>query len=279
LRICIVGDADDLSAAYIRWLAEEREARVLSLREDRLGLDWSFGLREGRGAIDLEGETFDLDEIAGAFVRLNSHPAVDSTLGEPGEAEHVYAIERRYGLHWLLDEAPFPVVNRPSSGRSNGSTPFQMLTLARAGLQVPRWVATNRVDLARAFVESCPGGAVYKSCSAHSHVHSADELLFERLRAGTAPLVIQEDIAGGEARVHVVGEETFATRIASGPVDHRLAGDDDTYEAAEAPQEIAALCTRVARDEGLLLAGLDFQVTAGGEWLCLELDPVPTFLP
>ncbi len=165
MRICVVGDSEDLSAAYVTWLAERRGVEVLTLPEDRLGLDWSFRTEDGDGAIEAGAKTHAFGEIDGAFVRLNPRPAVDEALGVPESVESVYAIERRHGVQWLLDEAPFPVVNRPSRGRSNGSKPYQMLELAAVGLRVPRWVVTNEPTQARRFLETCDAGAVYKACS------------------------------------------------------------------------------------------------------------------
>jgi D-alanine-D-alanine ligase-like ATP-grasp enzyme len=45
------------------------------------------------------------------------------------------------------------------------------------------------------------------------------------------------------------------------------------------PDEIAQRCVQVAQDEDLLLAGFDFRVDPSGRWHCLEVNPVPTFLP
>jgi hypothetical protein len=280
MRICVVGDVEDLSAAYVAWLAEQRGADVLTLAEDRLGLDWSFRISGSEGAIDVGGDTYDLRDVDGAFVRLNPRPAVDEALGVPDGVEHVYAIERRHGLHWLLDEAPFSVVNRPSSGRSNGSKPFQMLQLAAAGLRVPRWVVTNDARRAEGFLTSCRDGVVYKSCSGlRSHVRRADGRLVERLRVGTAPVVLQEYVGGSEVRVHVVGEEAFGTAVSSEALDYRFESEQTDYSALDVPPGIRRLCVEVTRQERLMLSGLDFRVAPDGSWWCLELNPVPTFLP
>lgn len=280
MRLCVVGDVEDLSATYIAWLAQRRGAEVVTLAEDRLGLDWSFRVKGADGAIEVGDATYDLDEIDGAFVRLNPRPAVDEALGVPEDVADVYAIERRHGLQWLLDEAPFPVVNRPRNGRANGSKPFQMLQLEAVGLRVPRWLVTNDAEHTKTFLEQCPEGAVYKSCSGlRSHVRSADERLLERLREGTAPVVLQEYVAGSEARVHVVDAETFGTAVVSEAVDYRFDSDGNEYAAHEVSTGVAELCVEATRREGLVLAGLDFRIAADGSWWCLELNPVPTFLP
>jgi glutathione synthase/RimK-type ligase-like ATP-grasp enzyme len=171
-------------------------------------------------------------------------------------------------------------VNPPVGGRSNGSKPFQMRRLARAGFAVPRWATTNDPSAARAFAASCPAGAVYKSCSGlRAHVRLLDEALLERLSAGSTPVVVQEFVAGHDVRVHTVHGRAFATKITAEGVDYRYAESESRYEATGVPEPVEALCHRVAAEERLALAGFDFRVTHEGVWHCLEVNPVPTFLP
>jgi hypothetical protein len=278
--ICVVGDLEDLSAAYVGWLAEQRGITVLRLREERLGLTWAYALDDRGGAIDADGVAYDVRDIAGAFVRFNPDAAVAPELGVPEEASDVYALERRHGLHWLLDEAPFTVINRPSSGRSNGSKPFQMLLLAAAGLRVPRWTVTNDASVATEFLASCPSGTVYKACSGlRSHVRRADAALLERIAAGTAPVLLQEYVPGKDVRIHVLRTATFATAVVSDAVDYRFESESSAYAPAEVPDDIAIAAREVTAQDGLTLSGLDFRVDPEGRWWCLEMNPVPTFLP
>lgn len=46
-----------------------------------------------------------------------------------------------------------------------------------------------------------------------------------------------------------------------------------------AARSSSAFACEVARAEGLLVAGYDFRVTDDDCWYCLEMNPVPTFLP
>ena len=280
MRICVVGDLDDLSATYVAWLAEQRGIEVLRLREESFGLEWSYRLTSAGGAIDLDDDSVALCEIAGAFVRLNPEPPVSNALGVPPEATHVYALERRHAIHWLLDHAPFPVVNRPSGGRSNGSKPFQMLFLQEHGLDVPRWTVTNDAATATRFIASCSTGAIYKSCSGlRSHVRRVDSTLLSRLAASTAPVLLQDYVPGNDVRLHILDSTPFATRVVSSAVDYRFDGGEQRYERVDAPRAIVDAARRITERDGLVLSGLDFRVDAAARWWCLELNPVPTFLP
>lgn len=279
--ICIVGDDRDLSARYMGWLAERRSLRVAMLAEDRFGIDWWFRMGPGgTGALVIDGEEIDLAEVDGAIVRLNPEPAIDPALAVSPEVEPVYALERRHGLHWLLNEAPFGVVNRPAGGRSNGSKPYQMSLLARAGFAVPAWIVTAEPRAARRFVDACSEGAVYKATSGlRSHVRRADEQLFDRLAAGTTPVVIQQYVPGADVRIHTIGRRSFGTEIVSSAIDYRFDHEAPTYRSVGVPPALVQRCGVVAREDGLELAGFDFRRDPDGRWWCLEMNPVPTFLP
>ena len=49
MQICIIGDDNDLSAAYIGWLAEKRGANVITLSEGDYGIGWTFRMAEKVG--------------------------------------------------------------------------------------------------------------------------------------------------------------------------------------------------------------------------------------
>jgi hypothetical protein len=285
----LVGDPDDLGGAYLAWLARRRGVEVLELAEDRLGLDWSFELRDHASPSQPPGvrvavgrREVDLSDVSGAVVRLNPQPKPPVTL-EGIPEEHVTAVlapERRAGLQHLLDVVPFPVANRPSCGRSNAAKPTHMRRLAAAGFSVPEWIVTNDVTCARWFASSWPVGAVVKAASGlRSHVRRWTPETAAAFAAGTAPHVIQRYAPGSDVRVHVVGDAVFSTRVHSDATDYRFDDSDVRYGPCDVPAEIAALSVAHARDEGLLIAGLDFRTDDHDRWWCLEMNPVPTFLP
>jgi glutathione synthase/RimK-type ligase-like ATP-grasp enzyme len=280
--ILTFGDAEDLSAAYVGFLGGLRNIPLVTLSEDRLGLDWWFAIDGVRGAEIAHGEIgpIDLREVTGAFVRLNPEPSVPDELDILDDVQYLYIQERRAGLQFLLDALPLLVVNRPSAGRSNGSKPLHMARLAKRGFDVPRWVVTNETGIAESFMESCPEGSVVKSCSGlRSHVRMASQELVDVMKATTEPVILQQYVGNRDVRIHVVGDRTFASSIVSDAIDYRFDSEGTIYGQVEVPSDIARLCIRATADEGLVLAGLDFRVDSHGRWWCLELNPVPTFLP
>lgn len=287
--IALVGNPEDLSAAYVKWVAQRDSIEVLELPENELGVAWSFSFDDRepeRGELTFGDERRPLSSIDALFVRLFHQPRLPSAItGVDPEREALFIVERRAALqHWL---ASFPrVVNPPSAGRSNGSKPFQMSLLEGAGFRVPRWIASNDRATVAGFLAGLPQGAIYKACSGlRSRVRRIDDALLERLDAST-PVIVQEYIAGRDVRVHTVldpgAEPTgriFPTQVRSKEgVDYRFEPGEHDFAACEIPDELARLCFRTARDEGLILAGFDFRVADDGAWCCLEVNPVPTFI-
>lgn len=280
MRIALLGDPDDLAITYIYWLAGRRRIETLVVPEATLGVDWSFSLASsGERLLRVGTRILELDALDGIFVRLNPQPPLPDGLSLDPAAQALFTHERREGLHHLLQTAACPVVNRPSGGRANASKPLQMAQLRDFGFTVPRWVVTNRADVASAFAESLHGDVIYKATSGlRSRVRRLDDQLRDRLAAGTSPTVIQQYIPGRDVRVHTVGDRAFATEMVSDGVDYRFVPTTD-YRPATVESALAHRCCKMAAAEGLLLAGFDFRVTPDDEWYCLEMNPVPSFLP
>ncbi len=281
MSIAIVGDPEDLAAVYIGWLASRRNVEVLWLPEAALGVDWSFAIDEGSGQARLRtgGGWRDLRDVTGVFVRFHPDPPLPPPLSLDDGGRMLFVQERREGLHHFLQSLSCSVVNRPSAGRANASKPYQMQWLRQAGFSVPKWVTTNCADTALAFAAECENGVIYKAASGlRSRVRPLDDELQRRLRHGTSPTVIQEFVPGRDVRVHTVGDRAFATEVVADGVDYRYQ-QGSQYAATTVDDALARLCCEAALAEGLVLAGLDFRVTPAGEWYCLEMNPVPSFLP
>lgn len=283
MRICIVGDSQDLSSTYLSWLAQQRDFEVLILNEDTLGIDWSFAYSDTDpkvGYIEKSGRCYPLTSFIGAFVRLNPEPKLPSNLSLPPEEAGTLIIERRHAIQHFLNSVPFTVANRSYAGRANGSKPYQMNLLSKAGFSVPKWIASNEESVVEEFLHSCHNGAIYKSASGlRSQVRLVDDNLAKRLQDGTSPVILQEYIKGYDVRIHAVTEHIFATKVISYGIDYRFENQGNQFQETSTPDPIRNMCIEFARTEHLTIAGFDFRVTEEGNWHCLEVNPVPTFLP
>lgn len=281
MNICLLGDMEDLAAAYVGWLARVRGHRVLQLPEGTLGAEWSYEIDDcGEGTLRVGDARLSWREIDGVFVRLNPQPPTPEGLTLDPARHIAFLHERRHGLHQLLEAIRAPVINRPSAGRSNASKPAQMVELANAGFDVPKWIVTSSPMRAREFVAHCEHGAIYKACSGlRSRVRKVDTSLWGRLANGTTPTLIQEYVPGTDVRIHTVADRAFACEVAGAHgVDYRFEHDGAQYAPTSVPPTLAAACCEFARNAGLTLAGFDFRVTPDRRWWCLEMNPVPSFL-
>ena len=244
-------------------------------------LHWQGG--SPRGFIAGPDWRLELDEIRSVFCRFlgleGRAPWPDLTVEQ---AQSLYA-EGDCGLVALFESLPCPVVNRVEGGMTNNSKPLQALQVRRCGLRTPPTLVTNDPAAARQFYEEHNGEVIYKSLSGvRSIVRRLGPEQLERLPLlRNGPAQFQAFIPGDNVRVHTVGEQLFATLLASEAVDYRYArqeGHDTKMQATTLPPEIAAACHRLARDTDLLLAGIDLKVTPAGEYYCFEINPVPGFL-
>jgi glutathione synthase/RimK-type ligase-like ATP-grasp enzyme len=283
MPILVVGDLQELSVVYITWLARRRGIPVIELAEEALGIDWVFKFddqRRGESCVEVGDTRYSLGEFNGTFVRLNPHPALPTGIQLDSLKDQLFITERRAGLHHFLESLPCLVANRPSSGRSNGSKPHQMRLLAAAGFTVPSWMVSNDPASVDEFTHGCSDGFIYKSCSGlRSQVRYLDIDVLQKLHEGTTPIVVQEYIPGKDVRVHTIKRMVFSTEISGSAVDYRFEREGSKYRPTSVPEFIAELCCRVAEQEGLVIAGFDFRVTQDQQWYCLEVNPVPNFLP
>jgi hypothetical protein len=189
---------------------------------------------------------------------------------------------RLNALILALHRTVCPVINRPLLDAGNGSKPLQTFELARLGFPVARSLTTSSPEQALAFAEELDWRVIYKSTSALPSV--ANRLTpgrradLERIRS--CPIFLQEEVAGPDVRVHVVGAETFAERIDfQGGVDARYSPRESRqFRPVELPEEVRERCVRFAAEHGLWIAGFDFKLRQpSGEYVALEANPTPGY--
>src|SRR6185503_3676811 len=89
----------------------------------------------------------------------------------------------------------------------------------------------------------------------------------------------QDRVSDIDVRVRAVERGAFACAVSSDGVDYRFEHQGTCYERTSIPEELAEQCCAFAMASGLVLAGFDFRRTPGDEYRCLEMNPVPSFLP
>lgn len=250
----------------------------------RYGCTWDVGAEGVRGYLSGPDWKVDLAALTGVYVRYVSYRGGPE---RPGLSEHERTLadaEHQAALMQLFDLVPCAVVNRARASTSNDSKVWQGFLAERFGLLTPRTLATTDPEAARAFYEACERRVVYKSLSGVRSIVrrlTEDDLGARLQRVRNCPTQFQECVDGVDLRVHTVGDEVFATEIASDADDYRYAGRDGKSletRAVDVPPAIAQACVGMARELGLEVAGVDLRRTPDDRYYCFEVNPSPGFL-
>jgi glutathione synthase/RimK-type ligase-like ATP-grasp enzyme len=225
----------------------------------------------------------ELEEVTAVYLRFMDDRFLPEVEREPADSPIRAASGAFHELfgQWA-DIAEARVVNRYMSMGSNFSKPYQSQLIAEHGFAVPETLITNDPDLVRAFAAEHEQ-VIYKSMSGERSIVARLDLEdAERLdRVHACPVQFQAFVDGPNVRVHTVGDNVFATSIATEAVDYRYAvrqvGEPARFTTFDLPDEIAHSCLGLAASLGLEVAGLDLKFPTDGEVVCLEVNPSPVF--
>lgn len=279
--IILWGIADERPLAAVRAALAElgRPCFVFDQREaPQLSLEVRFAAAPA-GRLVARTEAIDLECVTAVYVRPYDPTAVPAVArGSDGHARrHALALHQTFRAWTDVTEAR--VINRVGAMGSNGSKPYQSLLVRRSDFQVPETLVTTDPEAAWAFLERHQR-VVYKSIS---DVRSVVAEIGPEQRTRLAdiagcPTQFQARVPGIDVRVHVVGERLFALQVESEAVDYRYPGEHAVQRTRiELPGDVADRCRELARALELPLAGIDLRRTAGGEWFCFEVNPMPAF--
>jgi glutathione synthase/RimK-type ligase-like ATP-grasp enzyme len=306
--ILIVAEAIDPHVRMVAKRLEEKGAAVVRLDVGELPADCTLSVFAGDGAVRVRGRRalgdFDLSAVRSIWLRRTSDARADARL----EGEDRAFVEREttallVGLAGALGERFWvnPLANALVARAGNGK--IAHLELARrAGLAVPRTLATNDPDAAREFVRGCPGGAIFKPFAApvrteeladgrkrYRAVYTTkldDAALAKLDSVRLGPGIFQELVPKRlELRVTVIGERVFATEIHSqvhdkSAVDFRRHYDlgSTPYLAHELPERVRDRLLALLRALGLVFGACDLILRPDGEYVFLEVNEQGQFL-
>jgi hypothetical protein len=232
------------------------------------------------GVVRLAGDSMDLADVGSVYLRPYEStrlPHIAAAGPESAERRHAAMVDDIL-LSWS-EITPAFVVNRCSAMAGNGSKPYQLQQIRELGWSVPDTLVTTDAEEARAFWER-HGEIIYKSVSSvRSRVTRLQARHAERFDdLATCPTQLQHYITGEDYRVHVVGEQVFASKIKSSADDYRFTDVEvPEIRPSTLPPELEERCRMTSAALELPFAGIDLRRNAQGEWFCFEVNPSPAF--
>ena len=222
-----------------------------------------------------ERHSYRLDTVSAAYLRPYDHRHYDEFAGLGGpqqSASHADIVHQL--MHVWAEHADAVIINRPSAEATNHSKLNQARFLRACGFLVPDSIITNDLSEVRYFL-SRHGSVIYKSMSSvRSIVKELHACMLDSL-GNIGPALFQQRIVGDNLRVHLIGEKVFSCLVRSPSIDYRYG--PASLETAHLPDEITARCITLARELGLVVAGIDLIATPEGKYYCLEVNPNPAF--
>lgn len=282
MLVLLWGLGSELPLAAVREELVRLGVPVLML-DQREVLDTRIRLCVGRklnGEIRLGDAWVDLTSISAAYLRPYDSRVLPAVAREGRNSRawrHALAIERAMASWSEITGAL--VVNRPQAMAANGSKPYQLEQIRRLGFSVPETLITTDPGAALEFWERHET-VIYKSVGGTRSVVSRLRPEHEERLAGVlhCPTQFQRYVPGTDYRVHVVGDEVFASEIISDADDYRYPGRHEVeVRARRLPRPVEARCWRASAALELPVAGIDLRRTPEGEWFCFEVNPSPAF--
>lgn len=246
-------------------------------------LDTEIQLDLGRdleGAIRVRDRWVDLATITAAYLRPYDSRHLPTVAREgPDSAAWRHALDVEYVVASWSRIAPALVVNRPQAMATNGSKPYQLEQIRKLGFSIPETLITTDPDAVLEFWKR-HGAVIYKSVGGtRSIVSRLRPEHTERLAdVSFCPTQFQRYVPGTDYRVHVVGNEIFASEVISDADDYRYPGQQEVeVRASSLPRTVEDRCRLASAALELPVAGIDLRRTPEGDWYCFEVNPSPAF--
>jgi hypothetical protein len=279
------------SEAPLRLVIEAAESQkvpyVLFNQRESQFVDLYFEItnRGFDGTLRIHAVDWPLSKFTGVYARMMDYHDLPENQPSGRTPPDPEAIQKSSLLHEALFEwleiTPCSVMNRNSAMTSNLSKPYQAQAITRVGFQTPVTIITNDPDEVRDFLR-VHRRVVFKSISSvRSIVRFLSDIKIKDIEnVRYLPTQFQEFIPGTNIRVHVVGEQVFATEINTEAVDYRYASRDDVdvnMAPVDLPMDIEERCLTLSKNLSLPLCGIDLKRTPEGEYYCFEVNPSPGY--
>jgi len=282
--VVVLADPQDEHAIHVCAELARRRHRGLILDSSDFPsrLQLTFDPLAGRGRVTLgDGTALDWGDVHSVYWR-NYNGVALSPLPDPEQA-HIAENDARSLFESMLIRWPTRWVNGWEAYQLHQTKPAQLAAVAGLDLggavTVPPTLLSNDPAAVLEFA-SRHDDCIFKPVQGGAHTrplttrHLTEEHLANLVHA---PVTIQQRVEGTDIRVFLAGERLYACRLHTDALDFRE-DDDVRIEPAELPDEVAAVCRRIAAALKLLWTGIDLRLTADGRYHFFEANPSPMFL-
>lgn len=254
---------------------------VFSQRQfEHVHLDWQVTLENISGRLNLYDCSYDLASIKSVYTRLMNEADLPEMENASEELrKHCHALHSTLAQWFEVTDSR--VVNRHSTMFSNSSKPYQAQLIREYDLKIPPTLITNNIDKVKSFQIEYPH-LIYKSISGVRSIvkefRPEDEVRLSVIK--NCPVQFQAKLDGYNVRVHVIGEETIATKILTTGIDYRYTGREGgktLLEPFELPANVAASCVKLTAALKLHFSGIDLMFTDNDGVFCFEVNPMPGY--
>lgn len=297
-KIVMLTHSADLTGMLeeLRKNLEDRGAEVMRFDTDRFPIDAQAGFAQSADGevirFRTDGQELCIEDGDAIWYRRASWAGKLPQDMDP-QLRHGCVSESKALLLGILAAAPCFIMDSPDLVRRRGHKPMQQRLAREVGLATPRTLMTNDPDEARAFIASCPGGAIAKMLSAFpimdedgveqvvfttaltdQHVAELDGLRF-------SPMVFQEQLQKRlELRITVIGTQMFAAAVDSArtegaEVDWRERGVTllRSWMPYTLPTEVERSLHQYMDRIGMQYSAIDIIVEPDGRHVFLEANP------
>jgi glutathione synthase/RimK-type ligase-like ATP-grasp enzyme len=174
------------------------------------------------------------------------------------------------------------VINPIGADMAAGHKLLQLQYAARAGLRIPKTIATNSPDNAKLFYEAIGSGTVFKPFTGTAWQFTGTQRMAQdSIRhlecVAYSPVIFQEEIEKmGDVRANVIDGEVFSIIIQSersdAPLDWRM-DQDRHYSPHKLPCDVESALIDVISKLGLRFGACDLALTKRGEYVFFEINP------
>lgn len=241
-----------------------------------------YEIRNGKtyGELACKEISIDLSTVSGVYNRIVDFSMTpEYRMLDPQSESYLKLRSSTTSFFNWLAVTKAKVVNHNKPMLSNSSKPYQMMLIKKCGFKIPESLITNNNQTVQSFLNKHQE-IIYKSSSGVRSIVSKYTPGQTNENISSCPVLFQKCLQGVNYRVHVVGNEIFATEICSSVVDYRYAARTNqktTLKEFHLPKDVEDKCFQLSKHLNLPFAGIDLMHSNEGEWYCFEVNPSPGY--